>query len=282
MRKLSLLVVVLSAGLSVAACDIKTSANGNFSFDIAAGKATDTWSRTYKVPEKGRFELINVNGRITVEPTDGAEVVVEGRRTAKANSDEAAKELLAKLEIREEVGESTVRVESRPPRLSGFSGHEVEWTIKVPKGIVLDLRTTNGGVRLNDLSNDIHAKTTNGGVKGTNIVPGIIEASAVNGGIEFELGSPLEAGDSIDMETVNGGVELALPNESKATIEARCVNGGVRVDGVTIKRPDDGNQNDFERRRRLTGDMNGGGARVRMSTTNGGVRLSASSAKKTT
>jgi hypothetical protein len=32
---------------------------------------------------------------------------------------------------------------------------------------------------------------------------------------------------------------------------------------------------------RLTGDMNGGGARVRMSTTNGGVRLSASSAKKT-
>jgi len=282
MRRFSVLATVLAVGLATAACDIKTSANGNFSFDIAAGKATDTWSRTYKVPEKGRFELINVNGRITVEPTDGAEVVVEGRRTAKANSDEAAKELLAKLEIREEVGESTVRVESRPPRLSGFSGHEVEWTIKVPKGIVLDLRTTNGGVRLNDLSNDIHAKTTNGGVKGTNIVPGVIEASAVNGGVEFELGSPLEAGDSIDMETVNGGVELALPNESKATIEARCVNGGVRVDGVTIKRPDDGNQNDFERRRRLTGDMNGGGARVRMSTTNGGVRLSASSAKKTT
>ena len=282
MRRLPILASILAVGLATAACDIKTSANGNLSFDIAAGKATETWSRTYKVAEKGRFELINVNGRITVEPTDGTEVIVEGHRTAKANSDEAAKELLAKLEIREEVGESTVRVESRPPRLSGFSGHEVEWTIKVPKGIVLDLRTTNGGVRLNDLSNDIHAKTTNGGVKGTNIVPGLIEASAVNGGIEFELGSPLEAGDSIDMETVNGGVELALPNESKASIEARCVNGGVHVEGVTIKRPDDGNQNDFERRRRLTGDMNGGGARVRMSTTNGGVRLSASSAKKTT
>jgi DUF4097 and DUF4098 domain-containing protein YvlB len=83
------------------------------------------------------------------------------------------------------------------------------------------------------------------------------------------------------METVNGGVELALPNDSKASIEARCVNGGVHVDGVSIKRPDD-NQNDFERRRRLTGDMNGGGARVRMSTTNGGVRLSESSGKKTT
>lgn len=282
MRKLSVLATVLAVGLATAACDIKTTASGDFSFDIATGKATDTWSRSYKVGEKGRFELINVNGRITAEPTDGAEIVVEGRRTAKANTDEAAKELLAKLEIREEVSESTVRVESRPPRLSGLSGHEVEWTIKVPKGVVLDLRTTNGGVRLNDLSNDIHAKTTNGGVKGLNIVPGVIEASAVNGGIEFELSSPLETGDSIQMETVNGGVELALPNDSKASIEARCVNGGVRVDGVDIKRPDDSNQNDFERRRRLTGDMNGGGARVRMSTTNGGVRLSASSGKKTT
>jgi hypothetical protein len=263
--------VVLAAGLSVAACDIKTSANGDFSFDISGGKAVDTWSRTYKLPATGRFELINVNGRITAEATDGPEVVVEGRRTAKARSDEAAKELLARLEIREEVGESTVRVESRPPRLSGFSGHEIEWTIKVPKGVVLDVRTTNGGVRLNNLSNDIHAKTTNGGVKGVKITPGVIEASAVNGGVEFELASPLDATDSVEMETVNGGVELAMPAESKATIAARCVNGGVRVDGLDIAR--DQEDREFERRRRLTGTMNGGGAKVNMSTTNGGVRL---------
>ena len=275
MRKLSLLVVVLAAGLGVAACDVKTSANGNFSFDIATGKATDTWSRTYKVPSTGRFELINVNGRITASPTDGAEVIVEGHRTAKGRSDEAAKELLAKLEIREEVGESTVRVESRPPRLSGFAGHEIEWTIKVPKGVVLDLRTTNGGVRLNDLSNDIHARTTNGGVKGVKITPGVIEASAVNGGVEFELASPLDATDSVEMETVNGGVELSMPSESKATITARCVNGGVRVDGLEIAKEDQGS--DFERRRRLSGTMNGGGAKVTMSTTNGGVRLTRAS-----
>jgi hypothetical protein len=271
MRKLFLLVVVFAAGLSVAACDVKTSANGELSFDIASGKATDTWSRTYKVPSTGRFELINVNGRITAEPADGAEVIVEGRRTAKARSDEAAKELLAKIEIREEVGESTVRVESRPPRFGGFSGHEIEWTIKVPKGVVLDVRTTNGDVRLNNLSNDIHARTTNGGVKGAKITPGVIEASAVNGGVEFELASPLDATDSVEMETVNGGVELSMPSESKATIAARCVNGGVRVDGLEITREDEGN--DFERKRRLTGTMNGGGAKVTMSTTNGGVRL---------
>ena len=273
MRKLSLLALVLSTGLSVAACDIQAGGNGGFSVDFASGKATDTWSRTYTVPVGGRFELINVNGRISAEPTDGKDVLVEGRRTAKGRSDEAAKELLAKLEIREEVGGSTVRVESRPPRTSGFGGHEIEWTVKVPKGLTVDLRTVNGGVRLDGLSGEIHAKTTNGGVKGQNLIPEIIEASSVNGGVEIELGAPLDSTDSVEISTVNGGVSLGMSSESKATITARAVNGGVRVNDLDIKR-DDEDSRESERRRRLNGTLKVGGAKVIISTTNGGVRLS--------
>ena len=271
MRKLPILAFVLFTAIGVSACDIQAG-NGDFKVDFASGKATDTWSRTYKLADKGRFELINVNGKITAEPSEGSEVIVEGRRTAKARSDEAAKEMLAKLEIREEVGDSTVRVESRPPRLSGFGGHEIEWTIKVPKGVVLDLRTTNGGVRVNNLPNEIHAKTTNGGVRGDNINPSVVDMRAVNGGIELALSAPLDTADSVEMETVNGGVTLTMPSESKATIEARCVNGGVHVDGLEISKDEQGS--DFERKRRLNGTMNGGGGRVKMSTTNGGVHLS--------
>jgi hypothetical protein len=282
MRKLSVLAAILSVGLSTAACDIKTTASGDFSFDIAGGKAEETWSRTYKVAPTGRFELINVNGRITAEPTDGTEVIVEGRKTAKGRSDEAAKDLLSKLEIREEVGESTIRVESRPPRLSGFSGHQIEWTVKVPKGVIVDLRTVNGGVRLNDLTNEIHAKTTNGGIKGENIDASLIEASAVNGGVEFALATALEASDSIELETVNGGVHLGLTSDSKATIAARCVNGGVNVDDLDINKDDNEGSNEYERKRRLNGTMNGGGAKVNLNTTNGGIHLNKAVGKKST
>ena len=282
MRNLSVLAALVVAGLTTSACDIKTSSSGDFSLSLAAGKAEDTWSRTYKLADKGRFELINVNGKITVEQATGSEVSVEGHRTAKANSDDAAKELLAKLEIREEAGDSSVRIESRPPRLSGMSGHEIEWTIKVPKGIVVDVRTTNGGVRMNDLANELHAKTTNGGVKGQGIDASVFEASAVNGGVDLDLRAPLEEGDSIDMETVNGGVTLGLPAESKATINARCVNGGVRADDLNIKKDQDASSSDYERKRRLSGTMNGGGGKVNLSTTNGGVRLSLAAGKKTT
>lgn len=274
MRRLPILVFVLLAGLGTAACDIETGANGQFDIDFASGKASDTWSRTYTVQAGGRFELINVNGRITAEPADGNDVVVEGRRTAKARTDEAARDMLAKLEIREEVGGASVRVESRPPRLTGFGGHEIEWTVKVPKGIVVDFRTTNGGVRLTGLSGEVHAKTTNGGVKGTNLAIDTLEASVVNGGLEIELGAPLDATDKVDLTTVNGGVQLSLPSESKATIAARAVNGGVRVsDDLNLKRDHEGDT-EREQRRRLDGTMNGGGARVNVNTTNGGVRLS--------
>ena len=271
MRRIPVIAVALSAVLSGAACDIQAG-NGSFDIDFAQGKATDTWSRTYKVPADGRFELINVNGRVIAEPADGTEVIVEGKRTAKGRSDEVAKENLAKLEIREEVSDKTVRVESRPPRLGGFGGHEIEWTIKVPKGLTVDLRTVNGGVSVTGLSGEIHARTTNGGVKGIGLVIDRLEASAVNGGIEIELASPLDTSDTVELETVNGGVELGLPSESKATIAARAVNGGVRAAeelGVTSE----SENNEFTGRRRLNGTMNGGGARVNVSTTNGGVRI---------
>jgi hypothetical protein len=271
MRKASVLALILVAGLSVAGCDIQAG-NGNFDIDFASGKAQDTWTRTYKVAADGRFELINVNGRITAEPATGDEVVVEGRRTAKARSDEAAKELLAKLEIREEVSGSTVRVESRPPRLHGFSGHEVEWIVKVPKGLTVDLRTVNGGVRVNNLNGAVYAKTTNGGVKGVGIIPTTFEATSVNGGVELELAAPLDSTDVVELETVNGGIELAMQSESKATIAARCVNGGVRVDEA-LKIDREEITHEFERKRRLNGTMNGGGAKVNVSTTNGGIRL---------
>jgi hypothetical protein len=272
MRRLRFLPVLLLTGLLTGGCDIQAE-NGKFDIDFASGKATDTWSRTYTVESGGRFELININGRITAEPADGNDVIVEGRRTAKGRSDEIAKENLAKLEIREEVGRSAVRIESRAPRMSGFGGHEIEWTVKVPKGIVVDLRTTNGGVRLNGLSGEIHAKTTNGGVKGTNLIVDTLEASVVNGGVEIELGAPLDSTDSVELTTVNGGVQFALPTESKATITLRAVNGGVRASD-DLKIEQEPSSDERESRRRLSGTMNGGGAKVSVSTTNGGVRLS--------
>ena len=277
------LALVFAASVGLAACDIKTSANGDFSFDIAAGKFQDTWDRSYTVAPGGRLELINVNGKVTAEASDGNKVEVHAVRTAKATSDEAAKSLMDKIEMREEVGDTKVRVEVRPPRFSGMSGQQMVWTIKVPRGVHVDLRTVNGGVDLVGLTGEVRAKTTNGGVKGSHLAASSVEASAVNGGIDLDFDAPLGADAKVDVDTVNGGVELGLTGDSKATIDARCVNGGVNAsEGLNIQRTGSNEDSNYEKKRHLQGTMNGGGARVTLNTVNGGVRIGKSSGAKPT
>ncbi len=41
------------------ACDVNVGKNGGVSVDLAHGKATDTWSRTYHVMPGGHVEVVN-------------------------------------------------------------------------------------------------------------------------------------------------------------------------------------------------------------------------------
>src|SRR5262245_25493939 len=109
MRKLSCLTAMLAGAVVTSACEIKASP-GAFDMDFAGGKATETWQRTYDVSGSSRFELINVNGKITAEQSDGRTLEVEARKTARAWSDSAAKDLLDSVEIHEDTAASLVRI----------------------------------------------------------------------------------------------------------------------------------------------------------------------------
>jgi DUF4097 and DUF4098 domain-containing protein YvlB len=129
----------------------------------------------------------------------------------------------------------------------------------------VDARTTNGGVRLNGIANEVSASSVNGGIKGEGL-SGHIDANTTNGGVEIGLTSLSNAG--VTLETVNGGVQLQLPRTAKADISARVVNGGVHVeDDLKLQ------QTGEKSRRRLDGQLNGGGSRVELSTTNGGIHI---------
>ena len=268
-RNITRFAVIAAAAVSLSACDIAVDGHGGLGFDLAAGKAQDEWTRTYKVAAGGRLEIINVNGRITAEAADGPDIEVRAERSAKSLSDDQARDLLAKIEMREEVGSDRVRVEVRAPRSNGPSGHEIKWTIKVPKGVAVDLRTVNGGVRMSALQGDIRARSTNGGIVGSDLNATSVDASVTNGGVEIDLASA-PTGGSFDLESVNGGVSLSMPSTSKADISARCVNGGISVDGLDVEVVGE------KTRRRLDGKLNGGGARVSMETVNGGVKIARS------
>ena len=93
MRNRLLPLVALVAALAGAACDVQVGEKG-VSVDLAHGKATDEWTRTYTIAPGGRLEIANANGAIDVSPASGPAVDVHATREARAASDDAAREML--------------------------------------------------------------------------------------------------------------------------------------------------------------------------------------------
>ena len=113
----------------------------------------------------------------------------------------------------------------------------------------------------------MRASSTNGGVKGTIGAASLVEARTTNGGVELSIDGALAPSGEVRLTSVNGGVRLTVPADTRADVSARCVNGRVDVDDLPIAV--DGEQT----RRRVQGTLNGGGTRIELQTTNGGVTL---------
>jgi Toastrack DUF4097 len=263
-RRIAVLPAVLVAALVTAACDVNVG-NGDFSIDVVSGKAQDEWSRSYDIKPGTRIQIVNINGKIVVEPGGDGKFAVRAQRLVKARTDETAREMLGKLEILETNEDGRVRLETKPgerPRMG--QSIEVRYFLTVPVGSDLDLKTVNGGVEVTGVKGALTATTTNGGVKGFGL-SGPVEASTTNGGVELDFAS---VSADVKLETVNGGVRVMLPESAKADILARCVNGGIGVDNLKLD-----TVNGERSRRKLEGTMNGGGPKIRIDTTNGGIRI---------
>lgn len=258
--------LIVAASVMSAGCDLKMAADGDVSVDMFHGQAHDTWNRSYTLASGGRLEIINVNGQITAEASTGAAVEVSAERSVSASSDEAAAEVLARIEMREEVGVDRVRVETIAPRLR-LGGHKVTFVVKVPAGVHVDLRTVNGGVLLENVGGEVRATSTNGAVRGRIASASLVDARTTNGGVDLELTGALTSDGRVTLTSVNGGVHLNVPPDTKAQVRARCTNGRISVDGLPFTA--EGEQS----RRRVDGSLNGGGGRIELQTTNGGVSL---------
>jgi hypothetical protein len=263
-RALTAATTLVAAATLAAACDINVG-NGDFNVGIAQGKAQDEWTRSYDVKPGGKIEIININGRIDAQPSDSGRFEVRAERIAKARTDDSARAVLERLDILETASADGVKIETKPrERLSMGQQQEVRYHLKVPSGVALDLQTVNGGVEVRDVDSTLVATTTNGGVTARDVT-GRIEATATNGGITLDLTSVHASG--IKAETVNGGVQLRLPEGAKADISARCVNGGIAVGDLKLEAVGE------RSRRRLDARLNGGGPKIEIETTNGGIRI---------
>jgi DUF4097 and DUF4098 domain-containing protein YvlB len=252
------LLALTIASIAAAGCDIVTA-------DLRS-EETAQWHKTYTLDAGGRVEIANVNGKIEVEPSAGNTVDVTAFKKARAATPESAKAALARVSIAEDASPSRVRIDTKIARAEGlFSGSlTVDYRVRVPAGADVKFTTVNGGIEITGLEGRITAETTNGGVVARS-VKGQLDASTTNGGLEIDLAEVAPGG--VKLECVNGGIKVAIPRDAKATISASVANGGISAGDLSL---DITGENT---RRRLEGRLNGGGPRIHVEGTNGGISL---------
>lgn len=237
--------------------------------DLSVGnlteRATEEWTRSYPLAAGGEIRIGNTNGRVEIEGVDGSTVEIRAEKIARSATETGARELLPRITIKEDVQPDRVSVETE--KMSGImigAAFEVRYFVRAPKGAVVNVTTTNGGIGLTRLGGKIRARTTNGGVTAKELTGGI-EARSTNGGVSIdfaELGT-----ERVSARTTNGGVVIMLPDSAKADVTASCTNGGIVVSPeLTLAVTE-------QSRRRLEGRLNGGGTPIELQTTNGGVRI---------
>ena len=257
--------ILASAGAT--ACDVRVDDRGGVSLDVnEGGRAEDESTQTYPLTKGGRIELQVENGDIDLVGGKGTAVEVHSRRRARANNDEAARQLLQQQYFTVEAAPDRLSIRSVKPEAQEAFRRRVrtDYRITVPDGAMVAIKNENGAVTLTEVSGRFTLDSTNGRVMGR-AVSGGLEVQMVNGMVIVQMASV--TGD-IKVTTVNGHAILGLPPDTNATVEASSLNGGVIVQEslpiVTATKD----------RQRLSGRLGtGAGAKIEIRTTNGNVRL---------
>lgn len=237
-----------------------------------AGSAGDFhWSGTVAAGQA--IELKGINGSIDARAASGSEVEVTATKTAR-RSDPAAVE----IKVVPHAGGVTVcavypsRAGSEPNDCTPGKGGRmntsdndvrVDFTVRVPAGVRLVARTVNGSVGVAGLRSEVEAYTVNGGVELETTAPA--RAETVNGAIRARIGAG-KGSEPLAFATVNGSIEVAMPEGIGAEVQADTVNGGIETDFPLTVKGKIGH-------RRLSGTIGSGGRELRLSTVNGSIRL---------
>jgi DUF4097 and DUF4098 domain-containing protein YvlB len=229
------------------------------------------FDQSYPLQPGGSFELQNVNGTVEVQGWDRDAVEVHAVKTAKVKESD-----LERVSIEVDAKPSAVSVVTRYPQNEGVEV-AVEYTIHVPHGARLEhIGTVNGTLRIAGVDAIEDLRTVNGNIE-VYEGGGAVHAHTTNGNVRLELARlPMTGTSSAALarsdkgeataETTNGSLLLAVPADTQAELEARCMNGNFSSElPLTLE--------SSLRPREIHGKIGRGGAPIHLHTVNGGIRV---------
>lgn len=215
------------------------------------------------------------NGTIEVNSWDQNQIQIEAVKKIKASGKEKARQLMEELEIDISQNGNEMRIRTRHPGEghsgllewifgNGGSSSSVEYKINVPQKVDLDLRSTNGAIRVKRVEGMLRLHTTNGKIQAEDI-RGEVDASTTNGSITVYF-DDIPNSKRMEFHTTNGSIKVYMPDTIRGNIEAKTTNGSIHTDfPLTVE----GKFNS----KHVSGSINGGGSLMDFRTTNGSIGI---------
>jgi len=244
----------------LAGCDV-TIKDGDVSFGQLHGRATQEFNRKYPLAPGGRVELVNSSGPVEVSAGPAGTVLIAAVLSARAMTDERAKEILSEARIEESTTPDHVKLTTvRGNRSRGF---QVNYKVVVPSEARVEITANDGTIKVDGVRGHVKAMSANGAIELSGL-RGSVDAALVNGTILVKMA---EVTAHVQLEGTNGRIALEVPKDTKAVLNARSVNGSLSVTGLTVQEPTG------RRIRNLESVLNGGGPEINVRVTNGRVTI---------
>lgn len=241
---------------------------------LAAAPLAAQESRFTKEMASGtRLTIENINGAVVATQGTGrtAEIVVT--KTVKHGDGNLVKAILEGVDGAIHV--CTIYLNRNPDRSSCKGDNNNSWrgkdrldvdmryVVKVPAGVKLEVETVNGSVTVTGLDAPVQAETVNGsvyfdGASATSL-------STVNGQVKGVFTRASWDG-TLQIETVNGGVDLTFPAGLNANVSGETVNGGITSQFPMTIEGKWGPKS-------FHGTFGSGGRSLKIETVNGGITL---------
>jgi DUF4097 and DUF4098 domain-containing protein YvlB len=245
---------------------------------LMASTVRETFQKNITFESGGFLSLTNTNGDIEIISWEKNEVEIIAYKKVRAEDRETAEKLMKKLVVEVQESSDEIIVETRYPRSSSSGGifswlfgrgnasFSVEYEIKVPENIDLNIHTTNGGVKIEKITGRLRLESTNGKIHAREI-NGLTRCKTTNGNIKVEFDDVSE-GDEMTFRTTNGSIKLYLPEDYAADdVELKTTNGRIDSDF-----PMSGSSS-RKSKKRFRGSIKEGDRELTCSTTNGSIHL---------
>jgi DUF4097 and DUF4098 domain-containing protein YvlB len=181
---------------------------------------------------------------------------------AAAEDANTAAALVRQVTITDGPGRMVAKGPSSTPDHSWWS---VSYEIWAPTSANLQMNANNGSISMDGLAGQIRAHTLNGSLKLKN-VSGSVDAETTNGSLSVDLAGGFWQGKGLKLNTVNGSIQLHLPENISANVAASTVNGKIRTEFTSDVAMED--------RHSATFALGAGGPQIEAHTVNGSVQIS--------